>query len=48
MSLIPNAAARFLVATALATLNLATVAEAQMYGQGPGQDGGGMMGGGWG
>ena len=45
MSLIHNAAARLFAVSALATLSLATVAEAQMYGQGPGQ-GGGMMGGG--
>jgi hypothetical protein len=35
---------RLLAAFALATLNLATVAKAQPYGQG----GGGMMGGDWG
>jgi hypothetical protein len=45
MSLIHSAAARLLAVSALATLSLTTVAEAQMYGQG--QGGGGMMGGGW-
>ena len=34
MSLIHNAAARLLAISALATLSLATVAEAQMNGQG--------------
>jgi hypothetical protein len=42
-----NAAARLFAVFTLATLSLATVAEAQMYGQEPGQ-GGGMMGGNWG
>jgi hypothetical protein len=46
MSLIYNAVARLLAISALATLSLATVAEAQMNGQGEG--GGGMMGNGWG
>ena len=49
-SMHPNVS-RLLAVFALATLSLATTAEAQMYGQGqgsgPGQ-GGGMMGGDWG
>ena len=40
-----NAASRLLGVFTLATLSLATVAEAQPYGPGPG--GGGMMGDGW-
>jgi hypothetical protein len=40
-----NAASRLLGVITLATLSLATVAEAQPYG--PGQGGGGMMGGDW-
>jgi hypothetical protein len=44
MPLIHNAAARLIAVSALATLRLDTVAEAQINGQG----GGGMMGGGWG
>jgi hypothetical protein len=47
MTLFHNAAARLLAVSAFATSSLATVANAQMYGQGPGQ-GGGMMGGDWG
>ena len=45
-----NTAARSLAVSPLATLSLATVAEAQMYaqGQGPGPGGGGMMGESWG
>jgi len=46
MSLIHSASARLLAVSALATVCLATVAEAQMSGQGPGH--GGMMGGDWG
>ena len=42
-----NASARLFGLSTLATLSLATTAEAQMYGQGPSQ-GGGMMGGNWG
>ncbi len=41
-----NAASRLLAIPALATLGLATVAEAQPFG--PGQGGGNMMDGGWG
>jgi hypothetical protein len=52
MSLKHIAAARLFAVSTLATLILATAAEAQMYGQvqgtGPGLGGGGMMGGGWG
>ena len=40
------AASRLLAVSALVTLGLATVAEAQPYG--PGQGGGNMMDGGWG
>lgn len=52
MSKIRNAAVRLFAVSTLATLSLASVAEAQMNGQGPvqgpGQGGGGMMGGNWG
>jgi len=41
-----NAASRLLAASALVTLGLATIAEAQPYG--PGQGGGNMMDGSWG
>ena len=47
-----NTAAHLFAVSTLANLSLATVAEAQMYGQGPGQGpgqgGGGMMGESWG
>jgi hypothetical protein len=46
MSFIHSASARLLAVSALATLSLASTAEAQMSGQETGQ--GGMMGGGWG
>jgi hypothetical protein len=51
MSKIRNTAARLFAVATLATISLASVAEAQMNGQGPVQgpsQGGGMMGGNWG
>ena len=50
MSTMQYIAARLFAISALATVSLATIANAQMYGQGSGQGQGGgeMMGGAWG